>query len=390
MQLHEFQAKALFDRAGLRTQSGVVIDDVAQCDEALAGLTLPVVVKAQVHAGGRGKAGAIKFAETADDVRTHAGNILGMTLTNRQTGDSGLTVHRVLLAQACDIASELYVSILTDRETGQPVLIASRGGGVDIEETAESDPDAILKLQLDPADGISDEESRRVHAFWCPDDAFSEEETVNLLSALYRTYFDNDAAMVEINPVAVTPQGELVAIDAKMSVDDNARFRHPEWDEFELEGELDPRESEAAQYGLNYIKVGEGSIGCMVNGAGLAMATMDVITLFDARPANFLDVGGGATAENVTAAFRILAGDPDVKAILVNIFGGIMKCDVIAEGILTALRNVELEVPLIVRLEGTNVEQGRRMITESGLKCKTAADLTEAARMAAEASRGGP
>jgi succinyl-CoA synthetase beta subunit len=389
MELHEYQAKSLFAKAGMRTQKGVVIDDATQCENAVAELGLPIVVKAQVHAGGRGKAGAIKFSQTADEVRTHVTNILGMTLKTKQTGSAGLTVRRVLLAQACDIASELYVSVLTDRETGQPVLIASRGGGMDIEETAASDPDAVLKLQLDPTVGIPDDESRRVHAFWCPDNAFPEQETLALLRALYRTYFDNDASMVEINPVAVTPEGELVAIDAKMSVDDNARFRHSEWDAFELDDEQDAREREAAQYGLSYIKVGEGSIGCMVNGAGLAMATMDVITLFDARPANFLDVGGGATAENVTAAFRILAGDPDVKAILVNIFGGIMRCDVIAEGVLTALRSVELDVPLIVRLEGTNVEEGRRMIAESGLKCQTASDLTEAARLAAEASGGG-
>ena len=388
MQLHEFQSKELFRASGLRTQNGVLITDATECEAALRTLTLPIIVKAQVLAGGRGKAGAIKFAETAEDVMIHAERILGMTLKTKQTGSAGLKVNMVLLAEAADIASELYVSILTDRESGCPVLIASRAGGVDIEETAESDPDAIVKLILDPAAGVSDQDCSRVHAAWCTDGAFAESETRQFLTSLYRAYFDNDATMVEVNPVAVTPQGELVAIDAKVSVDDNARFRHEEWEAFEIEAEQDPREKEAAKYDLNYIKVGEGSIGCMVNGAGLAMATMDVITLFGARPTNFLDVGGGASAENVTAAFRILSGDPDVKAILVNIFGGIMRCDVIAEGILTALRNVDLSVPLIVRLEGTNVEKGREMIAQSGLECRTADNLTEAARLAVEAAKG--
>jgi succinyl-CoA synthetase beta subunit len=388
MQLHEFQAAELFRAAGLQVPRGVVIGDASECDAALRDLPLPVVVKAQVHAGGRGKAGGIKLAKTADEARAAVKAILGMTLRTKQTGPAGLKVHRVLITETCAIASELYVSILTDRAGRCPALIASRAGGMDIEETAHSNPDAILRLALDPVRGIADHECRRVHYFLCPDNRFSLKETTALLKGLYRVYHDNDATLVEVNPVAVTPDGRLVAIDAKVALDDNAQFRHAEWAKGEIAEEQDAREREAAKYSLNYIKVGEGSIGCMVNGAGLAMATMDEISLHGARPANFLDVGGGATEENVTAAFKILASDPDVKAILVNIFGGIMKCDVIAAGIIEACKTVRLEVPLVVRLEGTNVKDGRRMIAESGLRCQTAGDLSEAAKLAVAAAGG--
>ena len=385
MQLHEYQAKDLFDTAGITVQKGILARTTKEAARAIAKLTLPLVVKAQVHAGGRGKAGAIKFVATAKEAQQAAEDILGMTLRTRQTGEAGLVVKSVLIVEASDIESELYLSIVTDRASRRPMLIASRSGGVDIEETAESDPDAILKFDIDPARGLTEHECRRVHFFWT-DGSFGMKDTSGLLQGVYDVYMRSDATMVEINPVIVTPEHKLLALDAKVATDDNARFRHPEWEEWERDDDKDPREVEAAEYGLNYIKLPDGTIGCMVNGAGLAMATMDVIKHHGAAPANFLDVGGGASVEAVTAAFRILTADTDVEAILVNIFGGIMKCDVVAEGILTALESVKLTVPLVVRLEGTNVEEGRRMISESGLDCETAVDLSDAAQKAVAAA----
>ncbi len=385
MQLHEYQAKRLFDVAGIKVQTGLLARTAKEAARAIAKLTPPLVVKAQVHAGGRGKAGAIKFAQTAEEAQRAAEDILGMTLRTKQTGQAGLVVKSVLIVEASDIDSELYLSIVTDRASRGPMLIASRAGGVDIEETAERDPDAILKFEIDPVRGLTDHACRRVHFFWS-NGTFGMKDTAALLKGVYDVYMRSDATMVEINPVVVTPEHELLALDAKVATDDNARFRHPEWEAWAKGHDRDAREVEAEQHGLNYIKLPDGTIGCMVNGAGLAMATMDVIKNHGAAPANFLDVGGGADVEAVTAAFRILAADSDVKAILVNIFGGIMKCDIIAEGILAALGSVKLTVPLVVRLEGTNVEQGRRIIAESGLDCETAVDLSDAAEKAVAAA----
>ena len=384
MQLHEFQSKQLFRDAGMTVPHGVVVENASEIDAALEKVSLPVVVKAQVHAGGRGKAGGIKLATTTEDARTYANEILGMTLRTKQTGEQGLPVNLIYLEEASDIASELYISILTDRASRCPILIASKAGGMDIEETAESDPGAILTLKLDIDRGITPHQCRNVHYF-LSDGQFSPMETAAFLQGVWEAYIANDATMIEINPVCVTGDGKLIALDAKVSTDDNASFRHPEWQEFEIEGEQNAAEAEASEFGLNYIKLEGGTIGCMVNGAGLAMATMDVISLYGAKPANFLDVGGGATTENVTAAFKILLADSDVKVLLVNIFGGIMKCDVIAEGIIAASRNVDITVPLVVRLEGTNVEAGMKLIEESDLNCRIAKDLTEAAQMAVAA-----
>lgn len=381
MELHEYQSKALFAKGGMYAPKGLLVASLADADAVLDQLTLPVVVKAQVHAGGRGKAGGIKLAKTREEAIAAIKAILGMTLRTKQTGEKGLLVRRVYVEQASSFRSELYLSILNDRATRNPILIASKAGGMDIEEVAEKTPDALLKLPLNINRGMSDHICRRVHYFWS-DGSFAPKETAALLKALWQVYVTNDASMVEINPVAVTTDNRLMALDAKMSLDDNARFRHKDWDALDLADEIDPSEIEAAKFDLNYVKLDGGNIGCMVNGAGLAMATMDVIALNGAKPANFLDVGGGATAENVTAAFKILTSDPDVKVILVNIFGGIMKCDIIAAGILEACKNVELKVPLVVRLEGTRVEEGMALIRESKLNCAIAKDLSDAARQA--------
>ncbi len=381
MQLHEFQSKALFRKSGMVTPQGVVVRDKSDIPAALDEMSLPLVVKAQIHAGGRGKAGAIKLAKTREEAEAYSNEILGMNVKTKQTGDAGLDVHIIYLEEATSIASELYLSLLTDRTCAAPVLIASKMGGMDIEETAETDPDALLKLVIDIDRGITPYQCREVHYFWT-DGTFPLKETAAILDALWKTYIDNDATMVEINPVAVTTDNTLIALDAKMTTDDNAHYRHKDWEGLRIASDENPAEVRANEVGLNYIKLEGGSIGCLVNGAGLAMATMDVISLYGAQAANFLDVGGGATTENVTEAFRILLDDPDVKVILVNIFGGIMKCDVIAEGILAASKTVNLSIPLVVRLEGTNVEAGMKLIEESDLTCDIAKSLSEAAKMA--------
>ena len=383
MQLHEYQSKELFRKAGLTVPNGILVQELSEVPAAIEKLNYPIVVKAQVHAGGRGKAGGIKLAKTEEEVKQYSDDILGMTLVTKQTGEAGLKVNRIYLEEGSNIQSELYLSILTDRESRKAVIIASREGGMDIEEVAEKTPDAILKVEVDVEEGITDAQTKEIHEFLSEGD-FELTETKKLLEGVFKVYLENDATMVEINPVCVTGDKELIPLDAKLTTDDNARFRHPEWDEFEIKEEQDPRELEAQQYGLNYIKIGDGPIGCMVNGAGLAMATMDVIHVFGSAPANFLDVGGGAPVEAVTAAFRILTGDPDVKVILVNIFGGIMKCDVIGEGVIEALKQVESDIPLVIRLEGTNVELGKKLIEESGMKCETASNLTDAAKLAIE------
>ena len=379
MELHEYQSKQIFRQAGIPVPEGILVSDLSQVNDAIGKLSFPIVVKAQVHAGGRGKAGGIKLGKTADEIKQHADAILGMTLRTKQTGEEGLLVKRIYLEEGSQIEAELYLSILTDRETRCPIIIASKEGGMDIEEVAEKNPGALLKLPINVREGITSSLITQVHTF-LSEGRFSKETMQSFLEGVYKAYLDNDAVMMEINPVAIVAGKKLMALDAKVSLDDNAKFRHPEWSEFEIEGEQDPSEIEAAKFGLNYIKIGDGPIGCMVNGAGLAMATMDVIHVFGSRPANFLDVGGSAPVEAVTAAFKILTNDKDVKAILVNIFGGIMKCDIIAEGILEALKIVKSDIPLVIRLEGTNVEKGKKMIEESGLQCETASDLSEAAK----------
>jgi succinyl-CoA synthetase beta subunit len=352
------------------------------------------VVKSQIHAGGRGKGhfdddpdgkGGVRLAHSIDEVRATAEAMLAHTLVTRQTGPAGRTVHRVYVEAGCDIARELYLSLLVDRDSGRITVVASTEGGMEIEEVAAHHPERILRVAVDPAAGMSSYVPRRIASglglTGTQVAAFSR-----FLIALYRIFTDLDCSVVEVNPLVVTKAGEVIALDAKMSFDDNALFRHPELEKLRDEGEEDPKELEAAKYNLNYVAL-EGNIGCLVNGAGLAMATMDIIKLFGMAPANFLDVGGGATKEKVTAAFKIILSDPNVEGILVNIFGGIMRCDVIAEGVVAAAREVKLSVPLVVRLEGTNVQLGKDILAKSNLPIIAADNLADAAEKIVTAVR---
>jgi len=335
------------------------------------------VVKAQIHAGGRGKGGGVKVVKSLDDVWESAEKMLGMTLVTHQTGPAGKAVNRVYIEEGCDIKRELYLSMLIDRATSQITIIASTEGGMEIEVVAAKTPEKILKQAIDPAIGIQPFHARKI-AFGLGLEGKQVGAAVKFIMGLYKAFIDLDASLLEINPLVVTGAGEIIALDAKMNFDDNALFRHKEVAELRDETEEDPAELEAARHDLNYIKL-DGSIGCMVNGAGLAMATMDIIKLNGGDPANFLDVGGGATKERVTEAFKIILRDPNVEGVLVNIFGGIMRCDVIAEGVVAAAREVSIEVPLVVRLEGTNVDLGQNILAESGLPILSADDLGDAA-----------
>ncbi|MFL2669412.1 MAG: ADP-forming succinate--CoA ligase subunit beta [Alphaproteobacteria bacterium] len=384
MNIHEYQAKDVLRGFGVAVPEGGVAytpDEAVKVAEKLGG---PVwVVKAQIHAGGRGKGGGVKLAKSIDEVRQLASDMIGMNLVTHQTGPEGKEVGRVYVEDGCDIARELYLGLLIDRATSRVTIMASTEGGMEIEEVAAQSPEKILKVSIDPACGIHAFHARKI-AFGLGLDGDQVKSAVKFLMVLYNAFEQLDASIVEINPLVVTSGGEVVALDAKMNFDDNALFRHKEIAALRDESEEDPTELEAAKFDLNYVKL-DGNIGCMVNGAGLAMATMDIIKLYGGEPANFLDVGGGASRERVTAAFKLILSDPNVEGLLVNIFGGIMRCDVIAEGVVAAAREVSLTVPLVVRLAGTNVELGKNILEQSGLPIIAADDLGDAAEKAVTA-----
>jgi succinyl-CoA synthetase beta subunit len=386
MKLHEFQAKQLFARFGLAVPRGFECTTPDQAERAHRDLGGPIsVVKAQIHAGGRGKAGGVKLARSPEDARAAASAMLGAKLVTHQTGPQGQTVRRVWVEEGSEIEREAYLAVAIDREQRLPVVMACSEGGMDIEEVAARSPEKILRAAFSPTKGLAEADALRLAGgLGLPEGLRGQ--AAKLVRGLARAFVELDCSLAEINPLVATRQGRLVALDAKINLDDNALFRHPDLAALRDLHEEEPLEVEASRHGLNYIKL-DGEIGCMVNGAGLAMATMDVIKLYGSEPANFLDVGGGATAEQVSAAFHILLADPNTQAVLVNIFGGIMKCDVIAEGILSAAREMHLDVPLVVRLEGTNVEQGRKILEGSKLPIVTAKDLDDAAQKACEAAR---
>jgi len=378
MNLHEYQAKELFSRYGIPVPQGRVADSGSGARSAAEALGGDIwVVKAQVHAGGRGKAGGVKLVRSLEEASAAAAGMLGKRLVTHQTGPQGRDVKRVYVEAASDIARELYLALSVDRTSGRTTLIAAAEGGVEIEELAARAPEKILQLAIDPATGAEPFHGRRL-AFELGLGGTQVPAMVRLVNGLYKALGELDASLIELNPLVVTGAGNLVALDAKMSFDDNALFRHPEIERLRDEDEEDPIEREGAKNSLSYVKL-DGNIGCMVNGAGLAMATMDIIKLYGGSPANFLDVGGGATRERVTAAFKLILSDPNVEAILVNIFGGIARCDVIAEGVVAAAREVNLHVPLVVRLEGTNVDLGRKILGQSGLPIITADNFADAA-----------
>ena len=378
MKIHEYQGKEILKKYGVPVPRGVPCFSVDEAIAAAESLGGPVwVVKAQIHAGGRGKGGGVKLARSMAEVKEHAGQILGMQLVTHQTGPQGQKVRRLLIEEGADIRKELYVGMVVDRVTQQVTVMASSEGGMDIEEVAEHSPEKIHKVSIDPvsglSDGAADDLARKIGV---PDGSVPQARKV--FQGLYKAFWETDASLAEINPLILTGKGEVIALDAKLNFDSNALFRHPELVAMRDLDEEDPAEVEASKHDLNYIQL-EGNIGCLVNGAGLAMATMDTIKLFGGEPANFLDVGGGATAEKVTEAFKIMLKNPEVKGILVNIFGGIMKCDTIATGVITARQAVNLNVPLVVRMKGTNEELGKKMLAESGLPIIAADTMAEAA-----------
>ena len=377
MKIHEYQGKEIFRQYGVATPRGIAcfsVEEAVQAAKKLGGKVW--VVKAQIHAGGRGKGGGVKVAKSLPEVKQHAGTILGMQLVTHQTGPAGQKVRRLLVEEGADIAKELYVGMVVDRGTQRVVLMASSAGGMDIEEVAAKTPEKIHKVFVDPAARLTDSEARGVaRSIGIPDPALAQ--ACAQLQGLYKCYWDTDASLLEVNPLIVAGDGRVVALDSKINFDDNALFRHPEIVAMRDLDEEDPLEIEASRHDLSYISL-DGNIGCMVNGAGLAMATMDTIKLFGGSPANFLDVGGGATAEKVTAAFKIMLSNPKVKAILVNIFGGIMKCDTIATGVVAAAREVKLSVPLVVRMKGTNEDLGKRILKDSGLPIISADNMAQA------------
>ena len=378
MNIHEYQAKEVLRGFGVATGRGIpafTVDEAVKAAETLGG---PVwVVKAQIHAGGRGKGGGVKVVKSVADVKAEATRMLGMTLVTHQTGPEGKKVQRLYIEEGTAIARELYLSILVDRETSRVAFIASTEGGMDIEKVAHDTPEKIITVQVDPAAGYSGYVGRRIAAA-LKLEGDQVKQCVKMIGQLYKAFTDKDMSLLEINPLVVTNQGNLVCLDAKINFDSNALDRHPEIKELRDLSEEDPKEIEASKFDLSYIAL-DGSIGCMVNGAGLAMATMDIIKLYGSEPANFLDVGGGASKEKVAAAFKIITADPKVKGILVNIFGGIMKCDTIATGVITACKAVNLNVPLVVRMKGTNEELGKKMLAESGLPIIAADTMAEAA-----------
>ena len=384
MKIHEYQGKEILRQFGVPVPRGIAAFTVQEAVEAAQKLGGPVwVVKAQIHAGGRGKGGGVKVAKSIDQVRELAGQILGMQLVTHQTGPQGQKVRRLYIEDGADIQKEYYVSVVTDRATQKVAIIASSEGGMDIEEVAAHTPDKIVKIFVDPLTGLTDAQARQL-AEGIGMTGHTVDQAVTLLQNLYRCYMETDASLVEINPLNRDSQGNLIALDAKFNFDSNALFRHPEIVALRDLDEEDPAEIEASKFDLAYISL-DGNIGCLVNGAGLAMATMDTIKLFGGEPANFLDVGGGATAEKVTEAFKLMLKNPDVKGILVNIFGGIMKCDTIANGVVTASRAVNLTVPLVVRMKGTNEDLGKQILKDSGLPIISADTMAEAATKIVEA-----
>ena len=381
MKVHEYQAKDILEHYGVAMQPGIVARSVEEAVEAARtlqadGATL-FVVKAQIHAGGRGKGGGVKLTRTLDGVRQKADAILGMNLVTHQTGPQGQPVRALLIAAGAEIAKEYYVGITLDRGKSMDVIMASTEGGVEIETVAEETPEKIIKVWIDPTIGMRPYQARQI-AFGLGFEGTALKQAIRFITALYKAYVQSDASLAEINPLVLTEQGNVIAVDAKITLDDNALFRHKDLAELRDLHEEDPLEVEADEHDLNYIKL-DGNVGCMVNGAGLAMASMDLIKLAGGEPANFLDVGGGASAETVEAGFRIILKDPNVKAILVNIFGGIVRCDRVARGVVEAARNVDINVPLIVRLQGTNAEEGRHILQQSGVELETAILFKEAA-----------
>ncbi|HIF58472.1 MAG TPA: ADP-forming succinate--CoA ligase subunit beta [Rhodospirillales bacterium] len=388
MNIHEYQAKQVLSKCGVSVVKGAVAYTAAEAESVAKELGGPIwVVKSQIHAGGRGKgkfkedtagsAGGVRVVKSVADVKKAANQMLGATLVTHQTGPEGKEVKRVYIEDGCDIDRELYLSLLIDRSTSRVTIIACQEGGMDIEEVAAKTPEKIKTIAIDPATGIKNFHARKI-AFGLGLSGDQVKSAVQFLMAMYRAFVDMDASQIEINPMVVTKAGEVVALDAKMNFDDNALYRHKDVEEMRDGDEQDAAELEAERHDLNYIKL-DGSIGCMVNGAGLAMATMDIIKLHGGDPANFLDVGGGATKERVTTAFKIILSDPNVEGILINIFGGIMRCDVIAEGVVAAAKEVSLNVPLVVRLEGTNVDRGKEILAKSGLPIISGDDLGDAA-----------
>jgi succinyl-CoA synthetase beta subunit len=382
MNIHEYQAKSLLKKYGVNVPRGGVAFNVNEALDVAKALALdlkePVwVVKAQIHAGGRGKGGGVKVVKTMDGVASEAKRMLGMQLVTHQTGPKGQKVQRIYVEEGCDIKRELYLGLLIDRATSRVTVMASTEGGMEIEEVAAKHPEKIMKIAIDPVTGLQPYHAREI-AFGLGLKDKQVGKCVGFLQAMYNAFIDLDCSIVEINPLVVTGKDDIIALDAKMNFDDNALFRHKDVEEMRDESEEDPAEVEASKNALNYVKL-DGTIGCMVNGAGLAMATMDIIKLYGGSPANFLDVGGGATKERVTTAFKIILSDPHVQGILVNIFGGIMRCDIIAEGIIAAAKEVKLHVPLVVRLEGTNVDLGKKILAESGLPILSADNLADAA-----------
>jgi succinyl-CoA synthetase beta subunit len=389
VKIHEYQGKAVLAKYGVPVPRGKVAYSAEEAVEAGKGLGFPVVVKAQIHAGGRGKGGGIKLARSAEECESIAKAMLGTTLVTHQTGPEGRLVRRLLIEQGMDLAGskEMYLAILVDRATGRPVFMASARGGVDIEEVAAKDPGAILKEGVDPAAGFQPFQARKL-AFGLGLPPELLHKAVAFMLGLYRAFEGVDASLLEINPLLLTRAGELLALDAKVNFDDNALYRHSDLRELRDFDEEDPLEVEASKHSLNYIKLEGGDVGCMVNGAGLAMATMDIIKLAGGMPANFLDVGGGANAEQIRNAFRILMSDKDVKAVLINIFGGILRCDILAEGVINAVRDLHVGVPVVVRMKGNNEEKGKEMLRSSGLNFIPVDDMTVAARKVVAAARG--
>jgi len=387
MNIHEYQAKDVLRSFSLPVPQGKAAFTVEEAVAAAKELPGPVwVVKAQIHAGGRGKGGGVKVVKSIADVAKEAKRMLGMNLITHQTGPKGRTVRRLYVEDGSDIARELYLSALVDRETSRVAFIASTEGGMDIEAVAKETPEKILTFQIDPASGYSPHTGRSIAAaLQLKGDQVKQ--AVSLIEGLYKAFLTKDMSLLEINPLVVTKSGQVICLDAKINFDDNALYRHPDIQGLRDPDEEDESERQAAKYDLSYIKL-DGTIGCMVNGAGLAMATMDIIKLYGAEPANFLDVGGGASKEKVTAALKIILSDPNVKGILVNIFGGIMRCDIIANGIVEAAKEVSLSVPVVVRLEGTNVEQGKEILAKSGLAIISANDLADAAQKIVNAVKG--
>lgn len=378
MNIHEYQAKEVLRKFGVAVPNGKVASTVDEAVKAAETVGLPVVVKAQIHAGGRGKGGGVKFAKTIDEVKQYANDILGMTLVTHQTGAEGKFVKKVWIEEASNIERELYAGIVMDREPSKVTFMVSTEGGMEIEKVAEETPEKIVKVRIDPTVGIMPYQARQL-AFALALEGESFKSGVRFFMALYKAYVTLDASLFEINPLVVTTEGNVIALDAKVNIDDNAMYRHKDLAELRDFDEEEPTEVEASKYGLNYVKL-DGNIGCMVNGAGLAMATMDIIKLNGAEPANFLDVGGGASAETVEQGFRIIQSDKNVKAILINIFGGIVRCDRVANGVLEAVRNIGTDMPIVVRLQGTNAEKAREILEGSGLNIIAATELQEAAQ----------